>query len=314
MKIIFFGTSRFAATILNDLKDYRYPIAAVVTQADKKSGRHLKIVDSPVKHEAKKMGVPILQPHDICSQPFLDNLRSFSAEFYVVVAFGTILPKKLLEMPSYCCLNIHASLLPKYRGAAPVHWTIINGDKTTGLTVIRMNERLDAGDIILQKRLAIQPEDDSETLDSKLASMGAGILNNAIELIVSGNARYVVQNEREATFAPKLKKEDGEIDWTMSTQQIINRIRGMKPWPGTYTYLQGRTLKIYLAYSRQANEAEDYKPGEVIVADQKNGLIVKTGDSALQIAELQLEGKKRMPSAVFVRGHKITPRTMLGPR
>ena len=312
MKIVFFGTSKFAASALKKLKAGSYSIEAVLTQPDKKGGRHLKILPLPVKKEAKKFGVPIYQPQDITEKKFIEELKKFSADFFVVVGFGNILTKEILDIPRFSCLNIHASHLPKYRGAAPVKRAIVNGEKKTGVTIIRMNEEMDAGDVVLQKEINIEKSDTGITLDGKLATLGAELLIDAIESIRRGKAQFRKQNEKDVTFAPKLTKKDGEIDWNLDTVAVLNRIRGLKPWPGTYSLLDDRALKIISAEAKSDADSSSFSPGEVMSADEKAGLVVKTGDGALSIKELQLEGKKKMSAELFLRGHKIDVGTKLG--
>jgi methionyl-tRNA formyltransferase len=310
-KIVFFGTSKFAVSALKRLKDSGCSVVAVVTQPDKKGGRNLKVITSPVKMEAQRLNIPVYQPLSITEEGFVDKLKSSKADFFVVVSFGTILPAEILEIPKSCCLNIHASLLPRYRGAAPVRWALINGEKKTGVTIIKMNEKLDAGDIVLRKELKIEEADTSEILDNKLAGIGAELLIEAIGLTMNGKAKFIKQNEKEATFAPRLTKEDGKLDWKLGSDSILNRINGLKPWPGTYSFLEGGLLKIIAAKKVLRKDSSKFTPGEIIAAD-KEGLIIKTGDSAISILELQLEGKKRMSAELFLRGHKIKPGLKLG--
>ena len=310
MKIIFFGTSEFAAVILKKLTEGGNSIAAVVTQPDKKSGRKLKVSPSPVKGEAGKLSLPVYQPEDIAENAFIDKLKDEGADFFVVVAYGTIMPKALLDMPRFCPLGIHPSLLPKYRGASPINRALINGDDKTGVTIIKMNEKMDAGDIALQKEIGIGPSDTAEVLGPRLAAIGAELVMEAMESIKAGRADFRKQDEKQITFAPKLKKEDGKIDWNMTTPEILNRIRGLKPWPGTYSSINGRTIKIISAGEKKG-EFSSFSPGQVITADQKEGLVVKTGDSALSISEVQLEGKKAMGAKPFLRGCNIKPGTIL---
>jgi len=283
-----------------------------VTQPDKKGGRHLKFIASPVKKEATKLGIPIYQLEDITEKTFIEKLKSFGADFFVVVGFGKLLTKVILDIPQFCCLNIHASLLPKYRGAAPIKWALVNGEVKTGVTIIRMNEEMDAGDIVLQKELKIGVDDTNQTLDEKLALMGAELLIDAMELIRGGKADFIAQDEKEVIFAPKLTKEDGKIDWNQSSISILNRIRALKPWPGTYSFFGTRMLKIIRAEAKRDMNFKNFTPGEIIVTDGKTGLIVKTGDGALSILELQLEGKKAMSVELFLRGHKIDVGAKLG--
>lgn len=312
MKIVFFGTSQFAVSALKKLKTSGYSVVAVITQPDKKSGRHLRVSSSPVKEEARKLEIPICQPQNITERDFITNLKSFDADFFVVVGFGKVLTKEILDIPQYCSLNIHASLLPRYRGAAPVKWAMVNGEEKTGATIIRMNEKMDGGDIVLQKELKIEDADTSQTLDNKLAAMGAELLIEAIELINGGKANFTKQNDKYATFAPKLTKKDGRIDWNQDTLSILNKVKGLKPWPGTYSFLEGHLLKIISAEPKFDKAFSRFSPGEVVIADEERGLFVKTKDGAIAILELQLEGKKRMSCKDFLRGRKITIGTRLG--
>lgn len=305
MKIVFFGTSKFAVSALERLRDSGYSIVAVVTQPDKRGGRHLKVTISPVKKEAQRLHIFVYQPQDITERGFIQKLKSFGADFFIVVGFGKILTKDILDIPRFRCLNIHASLLPKYRGAAPINWALINGEKKTGVTIIRMNEEMDAGDIVLQKEVKIETDDTSQTLNGKLTAIGAELLIDAIELMRKGKAKFIEQNEKYVTFAPKLTKKDGEIDWNLDTINILNRIKGLKPWPDTYSFLKGHILKIISAEAKSGNDFSRFLPGQVVAADGREGLIVKTGDGALSISELQLEGKKQMSAELFLRGHKI---------
>lgn len=312
MKIVFFGTSQFAVSALKKLKTKSYSIRAVVTQPDKKAGRHLKAVAPPVKKEALRLHIPIYQPRDMIERGFIEKLKSFGADFFVVVGFGKILTKEILNIPQFCCLNIHASLLPKYRGAAPIKWAVINGEEKTGVTIIRMNERMDAGDIVLHEEVKIKKSDTNETLDNKLAAVGAGLLMEAIEDIARGSAQFLKQNEKDASFAPKLTKKDGKIDWHSYTISILNKIKGLKGWPGTYSFLEGRTFKIISAEVKRDEDFSRFSPGEVICANDKSGLIIRTGNGALSILELQFEGKKQMSAELFLRGHKINVGSKLG--
>ena len=312
MKIVFFGTSQFAVSALKGLKANRHSVVAAVTQPAKKAGRHLKIFVSPIEKEAQRMHIPTLQPHSINEKDFINKLKGFDADFFVVVAFGEILKRDILDIPKFGCLNIHASLLPKYRGAAPVHRAVINGEEKTGVTIIRMNERLDAGDIVLQKDVKIEKGDTSKTLDDRLAAIGAELLIETIEAIGKGEAQFLKQDDRDATFAPKLTKKDGLINWNLNTVNILNRIRGLKPWPGTYTFLEGYTLKIISAEEAKGTDFKNFLPAEVVVASEDNGLVVKTQDGAISVLELQIEGRRELSAELFLRGHKIEAGTKLG--
>lgn len=311
-KVVFFGTSQFAVSMLKRFTQSGNSVVSVVTQPDKKSGRRLKVIASPVKEEAQRLGLSVYQPEDLNDAAFLNKLKSFEADFFVVVAFGSILSKDVLGIPKFCSLNVHPSLLPKYRGAAPINWAVINGEKKTGVTVIKMNEKMDAGDIVTQKEINIGPLDTNETLNSKLEDVGGELLVETIKLIAKGKAHFVKQNEKDVSFAPKLTKEDGRIDWSLDTEAIINRIRGLKSWPGTYTIHRKHTLKIVSAEPKADVGFAKFSPGEVIKASEREGLIIRTGNGAISITGLQLEGKKAMPYDAFLRGYKLDVSVRLG--
>jgi len=311
MNIVFFGTSEFAATILRIISK-QCTIVAVVSQPDRKKGRSLKVSAPAVKVEAERLGITVFQPADINDPQFIAKLKAIDADVFVVVSFGAMLRTELLNLPKFGALNIHPSLLPKYRGAAPIHRAILAGETKTGVTIIRMNERLDAGDIILQKELKIDAIDTSETLSGKLAAMGAELLMESMRLLGGGGAKFIKQDESKATLAPKLKKEDGLICWDTSTVDILNKIRALKPWPGTYSSLDGRTLKITEAKAMEGIDFGGSSPGDVILADEKKGFIVRTKDGAISIVTIQVEGKKEMAAELFLRGHKIKVGTRLG--
>jgi len=311
MNIIFFGTSNFAAETL-ELISGKCSILATVTQPDRKKGRSLKVSAPPVKMEAAKLGMDVLQPADINDAQFLRKLETLKADAFIVVSFGVMLSKSLLNASKFGALNIHPSLLPKYRGAAPIQQAILAGERKTGVTIIKMNERLDAGDIILQKEVKIEEDDTACTLSDKLAPMGANLVLETLKLLEIGAAEFKKQNEREATMAPKLKKEDGLINWDLPTADILRKIRALEPWPGTYSRFDGRVLKIVKAEVAKSGDFSKFSPGEIVLADQKIGFIVKTKDGAVSILEVQIEGKKPMSAELFLRGHKITLGAKLG--
>lgn len=311
MKIIFFGTSEFAADILR-LIFAKCSVAAVVTQPDRKKGRDLRISAPPVKAEAEKLGLLVFQPANPNEEQFTEKIKGFNADFLVVASFGTLLGADLLKAAKLEPLNVHPSLLPKYRGAAPIHRAVMNGEKITGVTIMRMDVRLDAGDIIMSKKAEIEEHDNSETLSKKLAALGADLLIESMWLVESGGVRFEKQDEKEATFASKLKKEDGIIRWDLPVKAILNQIRALKPWPGTYSSLNGRILKITEAKAAEGIGLSGFSPGDVIMADEKKGLIVKANDGAVSLLKMQIEGKKEMAAELFLRGHKIKIGTRLG--
>jgi methionyl-tRNA formyltransferase len=307
MRIVFMGTPEFAVPSLKALIESGDEVVAVVTQPDKPKGRGLEVTPPPVKTLAQKHGIPVLQPQKIKTEEFLKQLEELKPDIICVVAYGKILPKGILELPKYGCINVHASLLPKYRGAAPINWAIIRGEKVTGITTMKMDEGMDTGDILLQREVPIEDEDTAETLSHKLSLTGAEVLIETLNLLKEGKLKPIPQNHSQATYAPMLKKEDGEIDWGKTAEEIRNLVRGTLPWPGAYTFLDNKILKVYKV---RVVEGQG-KPGEVIKSD-KETLRVATGENALDILELQIEGGKRLDTATFLRGRKIREGTILG--
>ena len=302
MKIAFFGSSSFAVPILEELAGSEEVVLAV-TQPDRQKGRSLKIAATPVKSKAGQLGIKIFQSANINSKESIEYLKRFNADLFVVVSFGQILSKAVLGLPKLYCLNVHASLLPKYRGAAPINWAIANGEKETGVTIMRMNEKMDEGDIILREILPLGAEDDAVTLSQKLSRKGAGLLLDTVRLIRNNEAEFTAQDHNKATYAPKLEKEDGLIDWSRKADEIYNRIRAFRPWPGCFTHLDKKILKIWKAGPVDVSVSSKSKAGEILEAD-KNGILVKTGKGVLKIDELQLEGSRRMNAGEFIAGHK----------
>jgi methionyl-tRNA formyltransferase len=302
MKIIFFGSSDFAIPILEALVKTE-GIVLVVTQPDREKGRSLKVAPTAVKSKAKELGIEVFQPAKINSKESIEFLKKFTPDLFIVVSFGQILSKSVLSLPKLHCLNIHASLLPKYRGAAPINWAIANGEKETGVTIMLMNEKMDEGDIVLEEMLPISNEDDASMLLEKLSKRGASLLLDTIRLIRDNKAEFIAQDHSKATYAPKLKKEDGLIDWTEAADEIYNKIRAFVPWPGCFTYLDKKILKIWKATPLMDLIDKKSKPGAILEAS-KNNLLVKTAKGALRIEELQLEGSRRMTAEEFLLGHK----------
>jgi len=306
MKVIFMGTPEFAVPSLEALIKEE-TVVCVVTRPDRPKGRGLELTSPPVKAVAEKYKIPVLQPEKIKTEEFYRELEAFRPELIAVCAYGKIIPKSILELPPYGCINAHASLLPKYRGAAPVNWAIIRGEKTTGITTFFLDEGMDTGNMLLKKEVPIEEEDTSETLVEKLSHVGAELLIETIRRLKKGELDPIAQNDNEATYAPMLKKEDGIVDWRKSAEEIRNLIRGTLPWPGAQTKLEGKLLKIYKA---QVTEGKG-SPGEVIKSGSGT-LRIATGRGALDIKELQIEGGKRLEVEEFLRGHKIPEGTILG--
>ncbi len=317
MALIFFGTPEFAVPSLRSLIDANEDIALVVTQPDKVKGRGHILSAPPVKEAALLNGISVLQPSRIRDEDFYKTLSAINPEFIIVVAYGKILPEEILRIPESGCINVHASLLPKYRGAAPIQWSLINGEKTTGITTMLMDSGLDTGDILMQNELLIEDNDNAKTLSLKLSVMGAKTLIETINGLRQGKIKPVSQPP-EATYAPPLKKADGHIDWEKSSEQLFNFVRGMFPWPSAYCYLNSERIKILRAKSLSKKDISTRFPliGELEM-DRKSGvpgrilkashgeLIVETGAGYLLIEELQPEGKKLMPAGSFLSGRKL---------
>ena len=311
LRVIFMGTPSLACASLQALiSASALEVVAVVTQPDRPKARDLKLLPSPVKELALRVGLPILQPERAREEPFIERLRTFKPDLIAVAAYGQILPQGILALPRFGCLNVHTSLLPKYRGAAPIQWAILNDDPETGVTIMKMDAGLDTGDIIAEDKTPIGPEDTSQTLHDRLAEMGAALLVRTIPEYAGGKLLPHPQPAEGVTHAPKIKKQDGRIDWTMPARFIWNRVRGLVPWPGTFTELSGQPqlqiLKIWQAEIAQGSG----QPGEILNAD-KSGIVVACGSGALKILALQREGAKRLAARDFLSGFPLRPGQML---
>lgn len=301
MRIVFMGTPDFAVPTLEALIGAGHELAAVVTQPDKPKGRGKAVLMTPVKEKALECGIPVYQPKRVREPEFLDVLRKLNPDVIVVVAFGQILPREILTLPPFGCVNVHASLLPKYRGAAPIQWAVIDGETVSGVTTMQMNEGLDTGDILEQEEISLDPEETGGSLFEKLASLGGKMILSTLKGLEDGSIIPRAQGEMTTPYAKMLTKAMGEIDWSMDAASIERLVRGLNPWPSAYTYVDGKTLKIWKARV-EAGEAGN-EPGQVRVT--KDRLLVETGNGVLSILELQLEGKKRMEAAAFLRGFSI---------
>ena len=301
MKIIFFGSSEFAVPVLEALK-VKEEVSLVVTQPDRKKGRTLKLSHTPVKETALRLGIKTFQPDSVNTKDSIEYLKKSNADIFIVVSFGQILSGEVLALPKLYSLNVHASLLPKYRGAAPINQAIASGEKETGVTIIKMDERMDEGEIALKETVAIDERDDAVTLSKRLSKKGAELLLKAIDSIKIKKINFLRQDDSLATYAPKLKKEDGLIDWCLSADEIYNRIRAFLPWPGCFTHWNEKILKIWKARSIKTVDSGS-KPGTVLEV-KKGTIIVNTGKGAIAIEELQLQGKRRMNVEEFIAGHK----------
>ena len=313
MNVIFMGTPDLAATVFEGLLDSKYNIIAAVTQPDRPKGRGKKLVYSPVKELALNHNIPVLQPVRARDEDFIEELKSYSPDIIVVAAFGQILPKEILDLPRYGCINVHTSLLPKYRGASPIQWAIMNGDEKTGVTIMHMDVGLDTGDIIIQKEVIIDEKETAQTLHDKLGICGAKLVLEAIDLLELGKAPRVKQDDTKASHVKTLDKTIGEIDFLMPAVEIERRIRGLNPWPSAYTFFNGQNLKIWQAKVIKEFTDEDAKPGEIVKL-LSDGIIVKTGRDHLKLLEIQMAGKKRMQVSQFLRGNSIELGTILGNR
>lgn len=307
LRIVFMGSPEFAVPTLQAVAE-RHDIVAVVCQPDKPSGRGQRITEPATKRVAIERGLPVLQPKSARDPAFADALRTLAPEVAVVVAYGKILPQAVLDIPRHGCLNVHGSLLPKYRGAAPIQWALIRGEQETGITIMQLDAGMDTGPMLLSARTVIGDEDTAGTLAARLAGLGAELMLVALDRLVAGALPATAQDDRQATMAPMLDKEIGTVDWTRSARQVRDLIRGVDPWPGAQTLLGGEILKLWGARLVAGSGA----PGEVLAADRE-GLIVACSEGAVALAELQLPGRKRLAAAPFLAGRSIAPGTRLGP-
>lgn len=323
------GTAGLSCASLEKLAaDKRFSVVAVVTQPDKPKGRDLKLQPSAVKVVAEKLNLPVLQPPKARDPQFINQLREMAPDLIVVVAYGQILPQALLDVPRHGCVNVHTSLLPKYRGAAPIQWAIANGEAETGVTIMKMDAGLDTGPMLSQRRTQITADDDSQILHDRLAQMGAELLVETIPDFVAGKIQPQPQPAEGATYAAKIKKEDGRIDWNLPAQQILNRMRAFTPWPGAYSRLPANSQspmansQMFKVWKAEVCETfHDYPPGDdfkkkflsgSIVKADKDGIFVLCGENGLRILELQPEGKRRMTAAEYLAGNVLNYGDRLG--
>ena len=309
MKIVFMGTPDFAVGALEALVEAGHEVAAVVTQPDKPKGRGKEMQQTPVKTCALKHNIEVFQPVKIKTPEAVEVLRGYEAELFVVAAFGQILSKEILDMPKFGCVNIHASLLPKYRGAAPIQWAILDGEKETGVTIMQMNEGLDTGDMLTKVIVPIEDTDTGESLFDKLAEAGAKLLIETIPQIEAGMVQPQPQDDSLSTYAKMIKKEMGQIDWKKEAVVLERLVRGMNSWPSAYTHFNGKTLKIWEADVEKGDN--NTVPGTVVEVT-KNSIKVQTGRDLLVLKQVQLEGKKRMDVAAFLLGYKVETGSVLG--
>ena len=307
LRIVFMGTPDFACPTLQRLIDRGENVVAAVSQPDRPKGRGQKEEPPPVKVLAQRHDIPVFQPVKVRTPESVQHIRELSPDVIVVVAFGQILPQSLLDIPPRGCINVHSSLLPRYRGAAPINWVLINGETETGVTTMMMDAGLDTGDMLLVKRTPIDPDEDARALHDRLALLGADALAETLDLLVAGKLERVRQDDSLTCYAPLLKKETGEIDWSRNPAEIRNLVRGVTPWPGAWTRLNGQLLKVIRVKSAGGNG----EPGVVLAAGREGIEVACTGGSIV-IAELQLEGKKRLTARDFLAGYALKPGLRLG--
>jgi methionyl-tRNA formyltransferase len=305
LRLVFMGTAElscFSLKALSEVPDFS--LVAVVTQPDRPKGRDLKLQASPIKQQALELGLPILQPARARDDEFIQALTELKPELIVVVAYGQILPQRILDLPRYGCLNVHTSLLPKYRGAAPIQWAILNGEAETGVTIMKMDAGLDTGEILCQEKTLILAQDNSETLHNRLGRMGAQLLVKSIPEYVRGNLSGTPQPTDGGSYAARIKKEDGRIDWDQPAQAILNRLRGLTPWPGIFTFIstgeQQQLLKVW-----QAEVADVIGEPGCILAAEKTGITVGCGQQGLRLLMLQREGGKKLTAQQFLAGRPL---------
>ena len=316
MRIVFMGTPDFSVPALKALVEAGHQVIAVVTQPDKPKGRGKEVQMTPVKIQAMEYGIPVYQPAKVREASFVEVLKGLEADVYVVIAFGQILPKAVLELPKYGCINIHASLLPKYRGAAPIQWCVIYGERETGITTMMMDVGLDTGDMLEKAVIPIEEKETGGSLHDKLSMAGGDLILSTLKKLEEGTLVRTPQTDEGTCYAKMLTKSLGDIDWNQGAVSIERLIRGLNPWPSAYTMWNGKTIKIWAADVIAGREAADFlsesgvpaetgtAPGTVVCSD-KRGLVVCTGGGLLSIRELQMEGKKRMDTPAFLRGYPI---------
>lgn len=302
MKVIFMGTPDFSVGTLEALVEAGHEVVLAVTQPDKPKGRGKEMQFTPVKECALKYNIPVFQPRRVREAECIEELRKYNADIMVVVAFGQILPKEILEMTTYGCVNVHASLLPKYRGAAPIQWSIIDGEEVTGVTTMQMDEGLDTGDMLLKTEIPMDAKETGGSLHDKLASAGAKLCVETLEALQNKTITPVPQGETTTAYAKMLDKQLGNIDWNKTGIEIERLIRGLSPWPSAYTNWNGKVMKIWDAEVVQGSS--EAKPG-TIVKVEKDAFYVQTGENFLKVHELQIPGKKRMDAGAFLRGYQV---------
>jgi len=311
MRAVFMGTPEIAATVLKSVLASKHEVIAVVTQPDKPKGRGHEMAFPPVKEVALEAGISVMQPQRAKDETFIAELKALNPDIILVAAYGKLLPKAILDMPKFGCINVHASLLPKYRGASPIQWAVLNGDEKSGVTIMHMAETMDTGDIIMTKEVVLAKDETAGSLHDKLAEIGGPLLIEAMDALETGRAPRIRQNDEDATHVTMLDKTMGNLDFSKPAVQLERWIRGLNPWPTAYTKLDGKMLKLWKAEVLPAKEAKNVEPGTVIDV-LKDGFDVLTGDGVLRVKELQLEGKRKMTAEEFLRGFSLEAGTVLG--
>ena len=315
MRAVFMGTPEIAATVLKSVLASRHEVVAVVTQPDKPKGRGHEMAFPPVKEVALEAGLPVLQPQRARDEGFIDELKALNPDIILVAAYGKLLPKAILDMPKFGCINVHASLLPKYRGASPIQWAVLNGDEKSGVTIMHMAEEMDTGDIILTEEVVLSKDETAGSLHDKLAEIGGPLLISAMDALETGRAPRIRQNHEEATYVKMLEKTMGNLDFSWPAVQLERFIRGLNPWPTAYTKLDGKLFKLWKAETVPeedvVKESKSFEPG-TIVSVGKDSFDVLTGEGLLRVRELQIEGKRKMTAEEFLRGFKLEVGTVLG--
>lgn len=304
MRIVYMGTPDFAVYALESIISAGHEVSAVITQPDKPQGRSKALVPTPVKKKALEHDIPVYQPEKVREEETVNMLKNINPDAIVVAAYGQILPESILNIPKYGCINIHASLLPKYRGAAPIEWSIIDGEEKTGVTTMYMEKGLDTGDMIEKTEIVIEKDDTGETLHDKLALAGAELILTTLDALEEGTATRTKQDDSKSCYASMLNKDMGNIDFTKSATEIERLIRGLIPWPCAYTKIDGKTVKLYKAEVK-AIDSKDYMPGEIIEVTKKT-FTIACGEDALIIRSLQPEGKKQMDTVAYLNGNKLS--------
>ena len=304
MKIVFMGTPDLAAEVLDTMMKSGCEVTLAVTQPDRPKGRGRGVIKTPVHECADRWGIPVFSPVKVKNPEAVQRLREEAPDLIVVAAFGQILSREILELPRYGCVNVHASLLPKYRGAAPIQWAVINGEEKSGVTIMQMDVGLDTGDILLQEEIPLAADETGESLYNKMAKLGGELLVKALPMIEQGTLSPVKQDESASSYASMLKKEMGNIDWTMPAEKIERLVRGLNSWPGAYTFMNGKMLKIWA--SSVSDRKPEGEPGTVAGTD-KDTIYVNCGEGVLALKEVQYEGKKRMSVQAFLLGAKVVP-------